>query len=470
MAITSRRQVVRGHVFHELTRSLCPVCRRVVDAQVLLRDGAVYLRKRCPEHGWHEALVSADAEWYVHNLKYNKPGAVPYDFATVVERGCPADCGLCPEHQQHTCVGVLEITGRCNLACPICFADSGAGGDLSLAEVELILDRLVETEGRPEVLQLSGGEPTLHPRLFEILAAARARDIRHLMLNSNGLRLAEDAGFARELAAYRPIVYLQFDGLHAETYLALRGRDLRAIKEQALANFAAAGLPAVLVMTVVEGINDGELGEVLRYGLRHPAVLGVSYQPATFAGRHPANADSLHRSTLTSVLRALESQSEGVFRVSDFRPVPCPHPACSACTYAVVDGEEVLPLPRLLDVDDYLDFVTNRAALSVPEELRESVEALWSMAAMLGSGKSEHDLVRVTGCCDVPLPANPAEFLRNFFMIQVHGFMDEHSFDVKRLMKCCIHQLLPDGRAVPFCAYNVLGYREENERATRGRG
>jgi uncharacterized radical SAM superfamily Fe-S cluster-containing enzyme len=131
----SPKQPVRSHIFHGITRSLCPECRRVIDAQVLIRDGALYLRKRCPEHGWHEALVSSDAGRNLRVLRYNKPGAIPYDFATAVQQGCPFDCGLCPEHQQHTCVGIVEITSRCDLECPTCFADAGAGYDLSLAQV-----------------------------------------------------------------------------------------------------------------------------------------------------------------------------------------------------------------------------------------------------------------------------------------------------------------------------------------------
>ncbi len=140
---TTARQAIRNHIFHEITRSLCPECKKLVDAQVLIRDGAIYLRKRCPEHGWHEALVSSDASWYLDSLKYNKPGAIPRKFATSVERGCPSDCGLCPEHQQHTCVSLIEITTRCNLACPTCFADAGPGYQLSLEQVEMMLDRLV---------------------------------------------------------------------------------------------------------------------------------------------------------------------------------------------------------------------------------------------------------------------------------------------------------------------------------------
>ncbi len=465
MTITTR-QPVRGHIFHDITRSLCPECRQVVDAQVLIRDGAVYLRKLCPEHGWHEALVSSDADWYLASGKYNKPGAIPYDFATSVELGCPDDCGLCPEHQQHTCVGIIEITTRCNLGCSICFADAGSGHDLRLAQVEAILDRFVETEGQPEVVQISGGEPTIHPGLLDILAAAKARGIRHVMLNTNGLRLAQDPGFVHELAHYEPAIYLQFDGLTATTHEALRGRDLRTVKQQALDNLAEAGLYAVLVATIVRGVNEGEIGDILRYALEHPAVLGVSYQPVTFAGRC-FEQDPLDRVTVTDVLHRLEEQTEGLLLVSDFMPVPCPHPDCSACTYAFVNDGELIPIPRLVDVDDYLDFITNRTAPDLSEEIQQAVEALWSMAATMGTDKTTDDLTCVACGLEVTLPSNSEFIKQHFFMVQVHGFMDEHNFDLKRLMKCCIHELLPDGRAVPFCAYNNLGYRDEVDKSMR---
>lgn len=459
--VLATRQTVRDHVFQEITRSLCPECRRVIDAQVLIRKGKVYLRKRCPEHGWHEALVSSDADWYLASLKFNKPGAIPYTFATGVERGCPYDCGLCPEHQQHTCLAIIEITSRCNLACSTCFANAGAGYDLSVEQVEKMLDRLVEAEGKPEVVQISGGEPTVHPQLLDILAAVRKRNITHVMLNTNGIRLAQDPQLARQLAPFKPTIYLQFDGVSPRPFQELRGRDLRTVKQQALDNLAEAGLTAVLVATVVQGVNDGEIGDVLRYGLSQPCVVGVSYQPATFAGRCLDHRDPLNRATLPDVLHALESQAHGQFRVSDFLPVPCPHPTCGASTYAYREGEELIPIPRLLNVDDYLDFITNRSVPEMSTEIREVLEGLWSMSAVPGSEKTTGNLTCVACNMNVPLPADLDTLRRKFFMIHVHGFMDEHTFDLKRLMKCCIHELLPDGRAVPFCAYNNLGIREQ---------
>ena len=433
----------------------------MIDAQVLIRDGGVYLRKRCQEHGWHEALVSSDADWYLSSLKYNKPGAIPCQFATTVEQGCPFDCGLCPEHQQHPCVGLIEITTRCNLACPTCFADASTGYDLTLKQVEGMLDRLLETEGQPEIVQISGGEPTIHPQILDILAAAKARGIRQVMLNTNGLLLADEPDFVQQLAPYQPTIYLQFDGLTASTDQTLRGRDLRLIKQQALDHLAGAGLCAALVPTIVRGVNDNEIGDILRYGLEHPAVLGINYQPVTFAGRCLHRNDPLHRITVADVLHALQAQTGNLFRVSDFRPVPCPHPTCSACSYAFVDSDRIIPIPRLLNVDDYLDFVTNRSLPDLSVELQSVLDALWSMAAVVGSDKTSSALSCIACASSVALTSKPELTREHFFVIQVHGFMDEHTFDVKRLMKCCVHELLPDGRAVPFCAYNNLGYREQ---------
>ncbi|MFC2009107.1 radical SAM protein [Chloroflexota bacterium] len=453
----------RNHIFHGITRSLCPECRALVDAQILIREGKVYLRKHCPEHEWHEALISSDADWYLKSAPYNKPGSVPLKLATSVENGCPYDCGLCPEHQQHTCLGLIEITTRCNLACPTCFADAGEGYDLTLSQVETILDRFVETEGSPEVVQISGGEPTIHPQVVDIVAAAWARNISHVMLNTNGIRLAQEPDFVRQLAEYDPTIYLQFDGLDDATYRLLRGCDLLDTKKRALDNLAEAGLYANLVATVVKGVNDGQLGDIVRFALEHPAVLGICYQPVTFSGRHDNRLDPMDRVTVADVLSLLEAQTSGLFKASDFRPVPCPHPDCSACTYAWVDGDEVTPITRLLNVDDYLDYAVNRTVVDLSSELRPVLEALWSMSSVLGGENAASALS--CAACGVDLTAlDPKNLNEGFFMIQVHAFMDEHNFDLKRLMKCCVHQLLPDGRAVPLCAYNNLGYREQVER------
>ena len=215
--------------------------------------------------------------------------------------------------------------------------------------------------------------------------------------------------------------------------------------------------------TIAQGVNENEIGDILRFGLKHPAVLGISYQPVTFCGRSRGKPDPLHRITLPDILHKLEAQTEGMFRVSDFFPVPCPHPTCSACTYAFKDGDQVIPWTRLVNIEDYLDFITNRTVIDFSEEMKSALESLWSMATIMGGEKTNNALNCAT--CNLNLPSLDGKSLQeHYFMVQVHGFMDEYNFDLKRLMKCCVHQLLPDGRAIPFCAYNNLGYRQKIEK------
>jgi uncharacterized radical SAM superfamily Fe-S cluster-containing enzyme len=463
-----------GVVFHEFTRSLCPECLRDVDGQVLLRDGKAYLRKRCPEHGWFEALVSADAEAYVGAARYNKPGTLPLAWGTEVRAGCPRDCGLCPEHKQHICVALIEVNSGCNLDCPVCFANAGPGFALALPEVEAMLDRLVELEGAPEVVQFSGGEPTIHPLLPDFIRAARARGIHHVMVNTNGVRLAADDAFLAELAELRPSVYLQFDGLEPATHLALRGRDLVETKRRALARAEAAGLDVVLVAAVERGVNDHELGALVRLGLDHPAVRGVAFQPVTHVGRHVPH-DPLRRMTIPDVVAGLVAQTGGMLEKGDFVPVPCCYPTCQSNTYLYLSDAGVVPLPRVLAVDEYLDYVTNRA---VPDTtpldgaVRQALEALWSGAAVPGTDAL---LGRFRCAGDGCLGLGPAgegpdrELKRRLFQISIKDFMDAWTFNVKQVMKCCVGVLVPDGRLIPFCAYNTVGYREQVREQLRTR-
>jgi uncharacterized radical SAM superfamily Fe-S cluster-containing enzyme len=241
----------------------------------------------------------------------------------------------------------------------------------------------------------------------------------------------------------------------------LRGCPLQETKELALKNIAEAGLYAILVATVVKGVNDGEMGKIMEYGLAHRNVLGVCYQPVTFAGRNLGRNDPLSRVTLPDVLHGLEEQTKGTFKVSDFRPVPCPHPDCSATSYAYVENGKVTPIPRILRIDDYLDFVTNCAVVNLSSDLQATLESLWSMSAVMGGERTTDALVCAACGIGSPSMLELKSLREHFFMIQVHGFMDEYSFDIKRLMKCCVHQLTPDGRAIPFCAYNVLNYRQQ---------
>lgn len=471
-----RAKVDRDEVFLEYTKSVCPVCKVVVDAQVNARDGKVYLRKRCREHGVFEALVYGDARMYLDSARFNKPGTIPLQFQTEVKDGCPSDCGLCPEHKQHACLGLIEVNTNCNLDCPVCFADSGHqpdGYSITLEQCQTMLDAFVAAEGEPEVVMFSGGEPTIHKDILAMIDLAQATPIRTVNLNTNGVRLASDKRFVAALGERNGRggkavnVYLQFDGFAERTHREIRGRDLRERKQRALDNCAEAGLTVTLVAAVERGLNDGELGDIVRFGIEHPAVRSVAFQPVTHAGRH-VEFDPMTRLTNPDIVHGLVAQCPEWFRPSDFFPVPCCFPTCRSITYLIVDGEgpdrTVVPIPRLIQVEDYLDYVSNRV---LPDAgIRAALEKLWSVSAFPGTQTTSAQLALTAeqlecASCGLDLPQVVKEISDKAFMIVIQDFQDPYTLNVKQLMKCCVEEITPDGRLIPFCAYNSVGYREQ---------
>jgi len=444
------------------TESICPRCRRVLDAELIDRDGRVVLSRACPEHGAFEAVVYGDAERYREIQRFDKPGERPLERQTEVERGCPHDCGICPEHAQHTCLGIIEVNTACNLDCPICFAESGTGHDphgysLTLEQVESMLDAFVRAEGEPESVQLSGGEPSIHPQILEMLAAARARGIKLVMLNTNGIRLARDPRFAPALAELGVHVYLQFDGFDDATQIAIRGRALTEEKLRALERCADAGVSVSLAAAIERDLNEHEIGPIIRFGVAHPAVTGVFFQPVTHSGRFRVDADPLDKLTNSDVIEAVCEQLPEWFRADDFVPVPCCSPTCRSATFALYDEDDLIPLPRLVDVERYLDYVTNRA---VPDlAVREALEGLWSAKAAGGSEPVADRLECVA--CATGMPPELREVAARGFMVVMQDFQDPYTLDVRKLRKCCVSEIVPDGRMIPFCAYNSVGYREQ---------
>lgn len=465
---TGPRRVMQtaDSVFYELTRSMCPECRRIIDAEIHLKQpkpgsespGRVEMRKRCPEHGWFNVLISPDVDAYVNSLKYNKPGSIPLEFSTEVKDGCPNDCGLCPEHKQHACLVLIEVNTACDLACPTCFANAGPGYNITMEDCERMLDTFVRTEAEPETVQFSGGEPTLHPQLFDMMRMAKAKGVRHVMVNTNGLRITRDPAWAEEFASLEPTVYFQFDGLRDETYVALRGEPLLEKKLAVLDWLAELGLNTILVAAVERGVNEDEVGDIVQFGLKHPAVRAVMFQPVTHTGRH-LPFDPLDRVTIPEVVDRIAKGTRGLFEKTDFVPVPCCHPGCQSITYAWVDPDgSVTPLPRVVNVDDYLDYITNRAMVDLSSDVRKALEGLWSSSATPGSGKAVGDFC--AACGDIALAGVHDDLAKHVFSISIKDFQDPYTFDIKKLMKCCVEIATPDGRLIPFCAYNNVGYRE----------
>jgi hypothetical protein len=453
---------VRPYLFYDVVVSICSTCYRKVEGKIVFQDGRVLMTKRCPEHGTETVLVADDVDYYRRCREvFIKPPEMPNHFNTPVRYGCPYDCGLCTDHEQHSCLTLLEITDHCNLDCPICYASSGTHRQSyrGMAEIERMLDAIVRNEGHPDVVQLSGGEPTTHPDFFAVLDAARARPIRHLMVNTNGLRIATDEAFAERLGDYAKgfEVYLQFDSFERDALLALRGADLRRIRERALERLNALGISTTLVVTLKKGLNDREIGAILDFAVQQPAVRGVTFQPIQDAGRTERFDPATDRLTLTEVRRGIYEQSS-LFRAEDVVPVPC-HPDSLAMAYALKLDGRVVPLTGMIDPQVLIEGGRNTILFEQDLGVRAGLFRLFATNHSPESAAcSLHDLL----CCLPKVSAPSSIGYQNVFRVLIVQFIDAHAFDVRSVKKSCIHIVHPDGRLIPFDTYNLF-YRDELE-------
>ena len=453
----------RPYLFHALTNSLCSQCLNKVEAKIVFQDGGVYLRKHCPTHGPETVLIADDIDYYRLCESFVKPGEMPLRFNTPIRHGCPYDCGLCPDHEQHSCLSLIEVSDQCNLACPICYADSGPAGSetqrrrhRTLEEIDHMLAAVVANEGEPQVLQLSGGEPTIHPQFFEILARVKASPVKHLMINTNGVRIAQDRAFAERLGEFKPgiEVYLQFDSFERAALEELRGADLREVRTGAIATLNDLNISTTLVVTLKKGLNDHEIGRIIDYALQQRCIRGVTFQPIQAAGRLQGYNPASDRYTLSAVRRAILEQSPH-FQPADLLPVPC-HPDCLAMAYALKVKDQVIPLTGLLDPKSFVDAVPNSVLYEQDEDLKKKMFDLFSTRH---SPQSASTSLKQLLCCLPLVPVPDSLTYENIFRVMIVQFLDAYNFDVRSVKRSCIHIVHPDGRLIPFDTYNLF-YRE----------
>lgn len=446
------------YIFHSQTMSLCETCHDTVPAKVILEGGKAYFVKRCPDHGVQKTLVSTDADYFQLAKSFLKPGDRPQHVAGRTDYGCPWDCGLCPDHEQHSCLAIVEINEICNIACPVCFADSTPhkGGHRTLDEVRRMLDTVVKAEGEADLVQLSGGEPTLHPQFFDILAECKARPIRHVMVNTNGIRIAEELEFARRLAEFTPglEVYLQFDSLRPAALKAIRGADMTRIRRQALENLEAAGVATTLVCVVSRGHNDDEMGDIVRHALEWPCVRGVTFQPVQLAGRVPEtvnNQTAKSQRVVLSEIRRNLGEDGSVFGLDDIIPLPC-HPEMIAIAYGLRKGRTVVPVTSLIPREEFLAAAPNAITFEKNEALRDKLVDLFSLGTFTESTEKMAQFL----CClpEFPQPQNLS--YADIFRVAIVEFMDAYNFCVGSVKRSCIHFATLDGRMIPFDTYNLF--------------
>jgi uncharacterized radical SAM superfamily Fe-S cluster-containing enzyme len=428
---------------------VCPSCLARVDAHRVRVDDDVYLRKTCPDHGTFQTIVWRGRYPDFEGWARPKLPAYPDRPSTPVDRGCPFDCGMCPDHRQQTCTALLEVTGRCDLRCAFCFADAGVcpSDDPSLAVVESWFRALLDSNG-PCNVQLSGGEPTMRDDLAAVVELGRSMGFEFIQLNTNGLRLAKDPDYVRGLArSGLSSVFLQFDGTDDEIQQSMRGRRLLDRKRAAIAACADNDLGVVLVPTLVPGINTDDIGGIIDFALEHfPAVKGVHFQPVSYFGRYPEAPTDDRRFTIPDVIRAIGEQTGGRVTPESITTSGCENALCSLHGNFVVMPDGAL---RPWTKHQSGACCAPTSAAEGAEKTRGFVADHWSAGGAFIPLSSIGD-ARM-GDWDVFLARKET----HTFTISGMAFQDAWNLDLDRLRECCIHTVSPDGRIIPFCAYNL---------------
>lgn len=442
--------------------ALCPECLRSLPANVVERDGRIWLDRICPKHGPSTALLASNADEFIRLRQFVSPRA----------SGC---CGVgetCDPGRPPVCVLLLEITQACNLRCPTCYADAHGHEFMSLEEIRRRLDAFFRRQPRLDILMLSGGEPTIHPVFSDILRAVVEYPIDRILINTNGIRITQSPELRDAIKQHRRKVelYLSFASFRKQVHERLYARDLLEVKTRAIRLAAESGVFVTLVPTVERGINDDELGDLYRFALSHDNVNGITFQPVMTAGRFEHDHEPGERLTMSDVLRLIEEQTGGDLLQTDFVGLPCSNPDCCSLTYGFLDSQRkrIAPLPRHLDVGRYLDLFADR--ISFAGLLGSAARRVWSDVAHFRGGQTLKDLGVLFargGLREVvPLMRDPEEFGRRVFRIVVKPFMDAHTYDQKRIEQCCTMILDDDGSPVSFCEYNVFRRGKKQRSAT----
>ena len=455
----------RKYIYAGYTQSFCHECGKLIPAKIIYQDESVYILKNCNIHGEIKELYEEDKSYHLRKSQYDKPGTKP-KTETTIKNGCPFDCGICPAHDQHSCIGLIEITSKCDLNCSVCYANSGDEHHLSLEQIEKMMKFYMETEdNNAEILQISGGEPTTHPDIIDIIRIAKGIGFKYVMLNTNGVRIAQDEEFVKSISQFLGgfEIYLQFDGMNDDVYEKLRGVKLAKIKEKAIANLTKYKIPTTLVCTVEKDINDKDISEILGYAMATKYLRGVNFQPVAFFGR-AKNRNTADRITLSGVLKRIQKQTNGMIKSSDFIPLPC-NTERVAITYLLKGKGGFIPVTRDEDFANYTSYINNTFMFTVEDVLKNAKDSLLNPFKMCK-------------CLDFMKVINkyvPKDFVikskeermdfvdENTFRISVSSFVDMYNFDVKSMQKECVYVITKDLKRIPFSAYNMLYRGVENE-------
>ncbi len=448
------------------TTSLCRACKDAVPATVVATAaGEVWMRKRCPAHGAQEVRLSTDAAWYERTRAVRPRGHPPARRPKPVEAGCPFDCGACAQHEQRVRLPVVTITSACNLDCPICYVHNKNDGayNMGVDEFRSVIRHLQEEHaGDLDLINLTGGEPTLHPRFLDFLEIARDAGIHRVSICTNGIKLAKDEALVARLAELGARIALSFDSFDEGADYLLQGAHLIDTKMRCLELLNKYDVNTTLIPVMTRGVNDHEIGRIIQLGLAQNNVRHIEVHTITYTGQSGAHFDRAGRISMVEVLRQIEATTGGLLTVEDFVPSPCAHPLCYQIAYLLMDpaGGAPIPFSRFLDKETIYDCLNEHLYMEpsrrLESALQDAIDRLWieddertlKILKQLLADMSRGDAL------DVSERASKA--------VYVHSHMDEETFDVERIVQCCDSNCYGDGTTIPVCSYNVL-YRETEE-------
>jgi len=472
------------------THSLCPKCNKILPADIFVKNNKVYITRMCRKHGKTEELYFGDYEMYKRFEEWAHDGkGIENPQIKKARPTCPEDCGLCNIHKSHTALGNIVVTNRCDLQCFYCFFYAKAMGyvyEPTLGQIRSMLRSMAQEKPVPSnAVQLTGGEPALRNDIIDIIKIAKEEGYDHIQLNTNGIRLANEPGFAEKIRkAGVSTIYLSFDGVTSRT----NPKNHWEIPN-ILRNCRAAGVGIVLVPTVINGVNDHEVGDILEFGMKHVDVVrGINYQPVSLVGRISSAERKKYRITIPDVIERMENQTDGMVRKEDFYPVPTvsalthfveavtnkpkyeltSHFACGAATYLFIEDGGAVPLPRFVDIKGMMSYLDDRA-----EDIKNGKNKTWTLlktaravGRFIDKKKQPKGLSLTSMMFNILVKrdygALGALHEKSLFVGMMH-FMDKFNFDVERVKRCCIHYGVPDGKILPFCTFNVIPewYRDD---------
>lgn len=470
------------------TKSICPECFEVLDATIYEDNNKVYIKKECSKHGNFQDIYWSDYKQYQRAEQFRYEGDGMANPRTETKLNCPLDCGICPQHKSHTGLAIIDVTNRCNLRCPVCFANASAAGyvyEPSKKEIQVMLENFRQNKPVPApALQFSGGEPTIRKDLFELIGMAKEVGFEHVEVNTNGLRLAQSVEYCRGLKeAGISTIYLQFDGLTPDVYEFTRGCDLLDNKMKALENCRKAGIESiVLVVTLIKGVNDHQLGDIVRFAVENFDIIRcVNVQPVSLCGRLPEKERAKMRITIPDFMRLVEEQTDGKIKVSDFYPVPTvvpiskavgalkdkryveftAHPHCGMATYVFIEDGEMVPITRYGNVEKFIKTMKRVYEVASKGHKKRAKLLLMGVLRHIKFGLLRKYLFPIlrTGSYE-----SLGELHRKMLLISSMHFMDPYNFDLERVQRCCIHYGVPDGRIIPFCTMNSIHRSKIEER------